>query len=113
MTYESLISLHLCGCGRSDFRTVLVSAQDYPKAEIFGGYSYLHVDTHGISSNSLVNECNILARGTCPLTFGVNPGFNGWAAAGQFDYQFVSSLGNGHQNDFRFSSGIVFGFRGK
>jgi opacity protein-like surface antigen len=213
------------------FEPSLASAQDYPKAEIFGGYSYLHVDTHGISSNSLVNECNILAGGACPLTFGVHPGLNGWTAsgqynlsrgfgieanvsgnygniitakiaiplpippvnlstpdqhiydfllgpvishrahsytvfahgllgaervgsgnftvapvpvvdpvpsfsetdfafalgggldikitrhfsvrAGQFDYQFVSSSGNGHQNDFRFSSGIVFGFGGK
>jgi hypothetical protein len=43
------------------FEPSLASAQDYPKAEIFGGYSYLHVDTHGISSNSLVNECNIPA----------------------------------------------------
>jgi hypothetical protein len=35
--------------------------------------------------------------------------------AGQFDYQLVNSSanGHGHQNDFRFSSGIVFGFGGK
>jgi opacity protein-like surface antigen len=200
-----------------------------PKAEVFGGYSYLHIDTQGISSNTLTNECNIIAGGACPLTFAVHPGLNGWTAsgqynlsrwfgveanlsgtygnitakiaipvpippvnlstsdqhiydlfgpvishrahsytvfahgllgsehvgsgtlhgracshrrpppsfsetnlafalgggldfkvtrhlsvrAGQFDYQFVNSVGSGHQNDFRFSTGIVFGFGGK
>jgi opacity protein-like surface antigen len=78
----------LCTCVvvvASIFAPSLALAQDYPRAEIFGGYSYLHIDTQGISSNSLINECNILAGGTCPLTFGVHPGFNGWTASGQYN----------------------------
>lgn len=62
------------------------SAQDFPAAEIFGGYSYLHVDTQGIDANALTLECNVLSGGgTCPLTFGVHPGFNGFNLAGQFN----------------------------
>lgn len=65
------------------FLSSLAFAQDFPKAEIFGGYSYLHVDTQGTSTASLNNECNIVFGGTCPLTFGIHPGFNGWNFAAQ------------------------------
>ena len=60
-------------------------AQNFPAVEVFGGYSYLHVDTQGIDANSLTLECNVIAGGNCPLTFQVHPGFNGFAAAGQFN----------------------------
>ena len=61
------------------------SAQNYPKAEIFGGYSYLHVDTNGASSSSLNQLCNTVTVGNCPFIFQLHPGFNGWNAAGQFN----------------------------
>jgi len=32
---------------------------------------------------------------------------------GQFDYEFVNSSGGGHQNDFRYSGGVVFALGGK
>ncbi len=32
---------------------------------------------------------------------------------GQFDYEFVNSSGGGHQNDYRFSAGVVFALGGK
>ncbi len=202
------------------------SGQDFSKAEVFGGYSYLHVDTQGLSTSSLNNECNIVFGGTCPITFGIHRGFNGWnfgaqdnvnkwfgrkaqvagqygniisfrlnpplptipfaipgqhiydvlfgpvishrtrsytafahamaglqhvglsgsisggglgfsgpsetnfafalgggldvkasrhfaIRVGQFDYEFVNSSGAGHQNDYRFSAGVVFGLGGK
>lgn len=54
------------------------AGQDYPTAEVFGGYSYLRVDTQGLSGRSLTNECNIVVGGPCPVTFQVHPGFNGW-----------------------------------
>jgi hypothetical protein len=63
----------------------LASAQDYPKAEIFGGYSYLHIDTNGASSSSLNQLCNTVTLGTCPFIFQLHPGFSGWNAAGQFN----------------------------
>jgi hypothetical protein len=208
------------------FLALFASGQDFPRAEVFGGYSYLHFDTQGITTSTLNNECNIIFGGTCPATFAVHPGFNGWNIApqvnltrwfgvkaqvagqygniisikfnttppvtpfsipgqhiydflfgpvisqreasytafvhglfgaehvgvngnlagggfsfagpsetdfafalgggldvkaaryfairvGQFDYQFVNSSGSGHQNDFRFSAGVVFRFAGK
>ena len=64
---------------------LLASAQDFPKAEVFGGYSYLHLDTHGTTTASLTQECNVLTGGACPATFKIRPGFNGWEAAGQFN----------------------------
>jgi len=63
----------------------LASAQDYPKAEIFGGYSYLHIDTNGASSSSLNQLCNTVTVGNCPFIFQLHRGFNGWNAAGQFN----------------------------
>jgi peptidoglycan-associated lipoprotein len=38
-------------CGVLLFSAVAASAQDYPKAEVFGGYSYLHVSDQGASAN--------------------------------------------------------------
>jgi hypothetical protein len=206
------------------FLALFASGQDFPKAEVFGGYSYLHIDTQGITTASLNNQCTIVFSGTCPVTFQIHPGFNGWniapqvnlnrwfgvkaqiagqygnvltgkyntgssffvpgqhiydflfgpvvshrgekytvfahgllggqhvgiapiystsgfgtltppsetdfavalgggldlkvakhfaIRAGQFDYEFVNSSGGGHQNDFRFSAGVVFGFGGQ
>ena len=206
--------------------SMLSSAQSFPSGEVFGGYSYLHIDTQGVTTSSLNNQCNITFGGTCPITFAIHPGFNGWNIApqvnlnrwfgikaqvagqygkiitvnfnsvppiaiftipgqhvydflfgpvishraekytvfghgllgaqhvgltgntpvagfsfsggsetdfafalgggvdwkaskhfairlGQFDYEFVNSSGSGHQNDYRFSAGVVFGFGGK
>ena len=78
----------LCTCvaAVAIFATSLASAQDYPRTEIFGGYSYLHLDTQGISSSSLSALCGGLIGTTCPITFKVRPGFNGWEAAGQFNF---------------------------
>src|SRR3954466_5036657 len=64
---------------------LLVFAQDYPKAEIFVGYSYLHIDTNGASGSSLDQLCNTVTVGNCPFIFQLHPGFNGWNAAGQFN----------------------------
>jgi hypothetical protein len=59
--------------------------QDFPRAEVFGGYSYLHIDTQGVTGSSLDALCNdVLGAGSCPPgTFQVHNGFNGWNAAAQ------------------------------
>jgi opacity protein-like surface antigen len=60
----------------------LTFAQEFPKAEIFGGYSYLHVDTQGLSATS--NQiCLQFAIVPCPVR--VHSGANGWDASGQFN----------------------------
>jgi hypothetical protein len=33
----------------------LAIAQDYPKAEVYGGYSYINIDTNGLSSRQNAN----------------------------------------------------------
>lgn len=60
-------------------------AQDVPRVELFGGYSYLHVDTQGNTSASLTQLCNTASGGNCPFVFQVHPGMNGWVAAGQIN----------------------------
>ncbi len=59
--------------------------RDYPKAEIFGGFSYVRIDTEGVSGATLDADCNaLLGSGTCPPgTFGVHRNFYGWNAAAQ------------------------------
>jgi hypothetical protein len=65
--------------------TSFVSAQqDFPRAEVFGGYSYLHVDTEGAGSslNSVCSE--LLGANSCPAgTFKLHNTFSGWTAAAQ------------------------------
>jgi opacity protein-like surface antigen len=58
---------------------------EYPRAEVFAGYSYLHIDTQGIPGSSLDAVCNsFFVAGSCPAgTFQVHSGFNGWNAAAQ------------------------------
>ena len=61
-------------------------AQEFPRAEIFGGYSYFHLDTQGVTGATLDQICNTVSPGTCPAgTFQVHPGFNGWNAAAQYN----------------------------
>jgi len=79
---------HFCVRGSSIlvsvvFLSLFASGQEFPKGEVFGGYSYLHVDTQGITTASLNNQCNISFGGTCPFTFQVHPGVNGWNVAPQ------------------------------
>jgi|SRR5579863_3519596 len=61
--------------------------QDTLRAEVFGGYSYLHIDTQGVTGTSLDSLCNeLLGIGSCPAgTFRVHNNFNGWNAAAQFN----------------------------
>lgn len=77
---------HFCACVLFASLTAFAFAQqDFPRAEVFGGYSYLHIDTQGITGSSLDAICNnLLGAGTCPAgTFQVHNGFNGWNAAAQ------------------------------
>ena len=65
------------------FLTVFAFGQDFPKAQVFGGYSYLHVGTEGVTTSTLNNECTVVFGGTCPISFGIHSGFNGWNVAPQ------------------------------
>ncbi|HYN14624.1 MAG TPA: outer membrane beta-barrel protein [Terriglobales bacterium] len=58
------IALLLLFCG------VYTVAQDYPKAQVFGGFSYLHVDTEGA---------------VAPAGTSIKRWYPGWEIAGQFN----------------------------
>jgi len=53
-------------------------AQDYPKAEVFGGFSYTHLDTEGFNNAALVAVTD-----TPGST--VKNWYPGWEAAGQYN----------------------------
>ncbi len=61
-------------------------AQQVPAVEVFAGYSYLHNDTQGTSTASLMNQCTAAFGGVCPLSFQVRPGFQGWSLVPQFNF---------------------------
>ena len=65
--------------------SLLASGQEFPRTEFFGGFSYLHLDTQGINNSTLQQQCNVVFGGTCPATFQIHRGFNGWEAAGQYN----------------------------
>ncbi|MGA9502787.1 MAG: PDZ domain-containing protein [Terriglobales bacterium] len=60
-------------------------AQNFPRAEVFGGYSLLHIDTQGVTGSTLDALCNnAFGTGTCPPgSFQVHTNFNGWNGAVQ------------------------------
>jgi hypothetical protein len=91
------------------FASSFAAAQDYSKVDLFGGYSYLRLDTQGIDSSSLNAYCTAIIGGSCPLTFHVHPGFNGFEASGQFNFnRWLGLKGDfaGHYGNL-FSAGIT------
>src|SRR5689334_10755810 len=65
---------------------LVLTAQSVPRVEVFGGYSFLHIDTQGITGSLLDARCNRISPGFCPAgTFNVHPNANGWNAAAQVD----------------------------
>jgi opacity protein-like surface antigen len=75
---------------------VAASAQDYPKAEVFGGYSFLHVTDQGASANAnggsgsiSVNPSNWLG---VVADFGGYHGGNDFGNADLYTYMFGPKL---------------------
>ncbi len=59
-----------------------VSAQDAtPKVQVFGGYSFMHASTGGLTGSTLDLELH-----QYPGTLGVGSNFNGWNAEAQFNF---------------------------
>jgi len=76
---------HICICLLCCFAIPAFGQQDTPRAEVFGGYSYLHIDTQGVTGTTIDTACNnLLGHGTCPPgSFQVHQNFNGWNASVQ------------------------------
>jgi hypothetical protein len=68
------------------FLPTVLLAQKVPQVDVFGGYSFLHIDTQGVTGSTLDSDCNMISPGLCPAgTFHVHPNFNGWEAAIRFN----------------------------
>lgn len=96
-------------------------AQEFPTAEVFGGYSYLHFDTQGITTSSVNNACTVVFGGTCPATFQIHPGFNGWNISPQVNLnrwfgvkaQIAGQYGNVLNIKFNSPPPLIFAFPGQ
>lgn len=60
------------------FLATLSVAQDYPKAELFGGYSYLNIDTNGLTSRQSANGWEASITGNFTKLFGVEADVAGY-----------------------------------
>jgi opacity protein-like surface antigen len=86
----------------------VASAQDAPKVEIFGGYSYLHFDAPGVPGNEIPPILANLNGGSASIA--VNPmkylglvaDFGGYAAGESSD------LGSAHLFTFLFGPKVAF-----
>jgi opacity protein-like surface antigen len=67
-------------------------AQDVPRAEVFGGYSYLNIDTNGISSRQSANGWEASVSGNFNHWFAVEGSVAGYYKSYSFD---LASLGLG------------------
>jgi hypothetical protein len=83
----------------------LVFAQDFQRAEVFGGYSYLNIDTNGLTSRQSMNGWE--------TSLSVN--FNKWVAAeGDFSgyYKGYGALGvSARASDYGYVFGPRFNYR--
>ena len=101
-TCTTVLFISLCAV----FVSTLASAQDYSKIEVFGGYSYLHVDTQGISNSSLIALCTGIIGAPCPGTFKIRPGFQGWEASGRRGQSRSQRPWKSDQRHFQFRSAV-------
>jgi hypothetical protein len=86
--------------------TTLANGQEYPKAEIYGGYSYVNIDTNGISDRQNANGWEASVFGS----------FNRWLAAeadvaGYYKSFPVSSEPNISVTDYSYAAGPRFNIR--
>jgi len=56
----------------------LVLAQEYPRADVFGGYSYLNIDTNGLTSRQSANGWEAGAAGNFNRWFGAEFDVSGY-----------------------------------
>jgi hypothetical protein len=89
------IALVMLCCGSA------VWSQDVPRAEVFGGYSYLNVDTNNLTSRQSLNGWEASAAGN----------FNRWfAVEGDVSGYYKTYLGV-NVSDYGFAGGPRFNFR--
>lgn len=87
-------------------------AQDVPRVEVFGGYSYVNADTNGLTSRQSANGWEASISGNIDRWFAVEGDFSGYYKTYGLD---LASLGLGTVNvnvrDFGFMGGPRVNFR--
>ena len=100
-----LLVLGLVFCGP-------VFAQDAPRVEVFGGYSYLNIDTNGLSSRQSANGWEASVSGNFNRRFAVEGSVAGYYKSYAFD---LTPLGLGIVNvdvhDYSYLAGPRINFR--
>jgi len=56
----------------------VLPAQDYPKAEVYGDYSYVNIDTNGLSSRQSANGWEASVSGAFNKWFAVEGDVGGY-----------------------------------
>jgi hypothetical protein len=77
---------------------ILSAGQDYPRAEIFGGYSYFHLDTQGVTGASLDQFWQLDITGNMPAGNVSGASRSQWLeCGGAIQYEFVVRSEGGRQ----------------
>jgi membrane-associated protease RseP (regulator of RpoE activity) len=89
-----------------------VFGQDAPRVDVFGGYSYLNVDTNGLSSRQSANGWEASVSGNFNRLFAAEADFSGYYKTIPLD---LTSVGFGvvdvNVTDFSFAGGPRVNFR--
>src|ERR1700693_2296045 len=87
-------------------------AQDYPKAEVFGGYSFLNVDTNGLTSRQNLNGWEAAVSGNVNKWYAAEFDVSGYYKTYGVD---LTSLGLGTLNvkvdDYSYLGGLRVNLR--
>jgi hypothetical protein len=87
-------------------------AQEDPRAEVFGGYSYLNIDTNGLTSRQSANGWEASLSGNFSRTFAVEGSVAGYYKAYSFDFTPVGlGVVDVHVHDYSYVAGPRVNFR--
>jgi opacity protein-like surface antigen len=89
-----------------------VFAQDYPRAEVFGGYSFVNIDTNGLTSRQNLNGWEASVSGNFNKQYAIEGDVSGYYKTYSLD---LTSLGLGTVNvkvdDYSFLAGPRWNMR--
>src|SRR5712692_9221348 len=87
-------------------------AQDVPRVEVFGSYSYLNVDTNGLSSRQSANGWEAAVSGNFNRWFAVEGDFSGYYKTYTFNVLFpgLPTTVNVDVHDYGFMGGPRFNY---
>jgi hypothetical protein len=93
-------------CLMAMLASLTTHAQEFPKAEMYGGYSYVNIDTNGVTSRQSANGWEAAASGNFNKWLGVEAD-----VAGYYKTYGVSGLGDVKATDYSYGAGPRINFR--